>query len=66
MWELYTGHAAFRKLHMRQFYEAVILRNLRPLVPPAMPRDYQLLMERCWASGEQYSSTSTAQQYMGW
>jgi hypothetical protein len=33
-----------------QFFETVVLRNLRPMVPAGMPADYQLLMEHCWAS----------------
>ncbi|KAF8061383.1 roco8 [Scenedesmus sp. PABB004] len=50
MWEIYTGQAAFRKLHYGQYFEVVVLRNLRPLIPPGMPPDYQLLMEHCWAT----------------
>lgn len=33
-----------------QFYETVVLRNLRPLVPQGMAADYSLLMQHCWAS----------------
>jgi hypothetical protein len=33
-----------------QFYEHVVLRNLRPLLPAGMPADYSLLMQHCWAS----------------
>ncbi|KAF8061385.1 Acad10 [Scenedesmus sp. PABB004] len=50
MWEIYTGQAAFRKLHYAQFFEAIVMRNLRPLVPSGIPADYQLLMEHCWAT----------------
>lgn len=50
MWQLFVGHAAYRKLSHGQLMEAVVLRNLRPLVPPDMAADYRLLMERCWAS----------------
>eukprot|EP00775_Hariotina_reticulata_P002668 gene2668-2968_t len=51
LYELYTGTTAFRKLqHMGQFYETVVLHNLRPLVPQQMPADLRLLMEHCWAT----------------
>jgi hypothetical protein len=33
-----------------QFFETVVLRNLRPMIPQGMPADYQLLMEHCWAT----------------
>lgn len=48
--ELFTGEVAFQALHYGQFFETVVLRGLRPEVPGHMPDDYQLLMERCWAS----------------
>eukprot|EP00775_Hariotina_reticulata_P003316 gene3316-3593_t len=50
MWELHTGQPAFRKLQYGQFFETVVLRNLRPMIPQGMPADYQLLMEHCWAT----------------
>lgn len=33
-----------------QFYDYVVLQHLRPIVPPDMPADYELLMEACWAA----------------
>ncbi|KAF6266356.1 kinase-like domain-containing protein [Scenedesmus sp. NREL 46B-D3] len=33
-----------------EFFEHVVLRNLRPLLPAGMPADYSLLMQHCWAS----------------
>eukprot|EP00775_Hariotina_reticulata_P003313 gene3313-3589_t len=53
MWELYTGQQAFKKLQYGQFFETVVLRNLRPMIPQGMPADYQLLMEHCWATDPQ-------------
>eukprot|EP00878_Enallax_costatus_P018623 GHUV01019614.1.p1 GENE.GHUV01019614.1~~GHUV01019614.1.p1 ORF type:complete len:911 (+),score=211.03 GHUV01019614.1:148-2880(+) len=50
LWEIFTGQPAFRKLHYGQFFETVVLRNLRPMIPAGMPADYQLLMEHCWAT----------------
>jgi hypothetical protein len=35
---------ASRKLHYGQYFEAVVLRNERPPIPPGMPEDYSLLM----------------------
>lgn len=51
MWELYCGQNAFEKLqHPGQFYESVVLADLRPVIPPGMPADLQILMEHCWSS----------------
>jgi hypothetical protein len=50
VWELYTGQAAFRKLHVGQFFEAIVVRNLRPMIPGGMAADYQLLMQSCWSA----------------
>uniref|UniRef100_A0A383W352 Protein kinase domain-containing protein n=1 Tax=Tetradesmus obliquus TaxID=3088 RepID=A0A383W352_TETOB len=50
MWEMYTGTAAFKKLHYGQFFEYICLRNLRPLMPADAPKDYAILMESCWAA----------------
>ena len=50
VWELYTGQAAFRKLHVGQFFEAIVVRNLRPMIPRGMAADYQLLMQSCWSA----------------
>eukprot|EP00878_Enallax_costatus_P018455 GHUV01019427.1.p1 GENE.GHUV01019427.1~~GHUV01019427.1.p1 ORF type:complete len:578 (+),score=131.42 GHUV01019427.1:188-1921(+) len=50
MWEVYTCRVAFEKLHYGQFFETVVLQNLRPIVPQSMPMDYQLLMKKCWAA----------------
>lgn len=50
VWELYTGQAAFRKLHVGQFFEAIVVRNLRPMIPRGMSADYQLLMQSCWSA----------------
>lgn len=50
VWELYTGQAAFRKLHVGQFFEAIVVRNLRPIIPRGMAADYQLLMQSCWSA----------------
>ncbi|WIA16690.1 hypothetical protein OEZ85_013348 [Tetradesmus obliquus] len=50
MWEMYCREVAFRELHYGQFFEYVVLRDLRPKVPPSMPEDYRLLMERCWST----------------
>jgi hypothetical protein len=35
-----------RKLHYGQFFEYICLRNLRPLIPAEVPKDYAILMER--------------------
>jgi hypothetical protein len=40
----------FGRLHYGQFFETVVQRSLRPVVPPNMPRDYQALMTSCWAA----------------
>lgn len=51
MWELYTGEDAFQRLqHPGQFFETVVLNDLRPVIPQGMPADYQLLMQHCWAT----------------
>lgn len=51
MWELYhQGQAAFGKLHYGQFFETVVLRKVRPCVPPGMPPDYERVMRQCWAA----------------
>eukprot|EP00878_Enallax_costatus_P043713 GHUV01051772.1.p1 GENE.GHUV01051772.1~~GHUV01051772.1.p1 ORF type:complete len:370 (-),score=77.77 GHUV01051772.1:1193-2194(-) len=50
MWELYTGEQAFKNLHYGQFFESIVLNNVRPPLPPAMPADYLLLMDHCWAA----------------
>jgi hypothetical protein len=50
VWELYTGQPAFNKLHVGQFFEAVVVRNLRPKIPCGMAADYQLLMQSCWSA----------------
>jgi hypothetical protein len=41
---LLTCCAVHRKLHYGQYFEAVVLRNERPPIPPDMPEDYSLLM----------------------
>lgn len=34
MWELYTGEDAFQRLqHPGQFFETVVLQDLRPVIP---------------------------------
>lgn len=33
-----------------QFFECIVLKNMRPNVPEDMPRDYSLLMLSCWAT----------------
>lgn len=50
--QLYTGQEAFSKLLYCQFYEVVVLQDVRPLLPPpeVMPEDYQVLMQHCWAT----------------
>jgi hypothetical protein len=51
VWELYhQGQAAFGKLHYGQFFETVVLRKVRPCVPPGMPPDYERVMRQCWAA----------------
>uniref|UniRef100_A0A383WIW4 Protein kinase domain-containing protein n=1 Tax=Tetradesmus obliquus TaxID=3088 RepID=A0A383WIW4_TETOB len=50
MYQLYTGEEAFRNLHYGQFYNAIVVQGARPPVPPDMPSDYALLMQRCWAA----------------
>ena len=41
MWELYTGQLSFKNVHYAAFYETVVLRNVRPFIPPDMPEDYR-------------------------
>lgn len=36
-----------RNLHYGQFYNAIVVQGARPPVPPDMPSDYALLMQRC-------------------
>eukprot|EP00775_Hariotina_reticulata_P003757 gene3757-4016_t len=50
MWEIYTGQLSFKNVHYAAFYETVVLRNVRPFLPPDMPEDYRFLMEHCWAA----------------
>lgn len=51
VWELYhQGTQAFGKLHYGQFFETVVLRKVRPCVPPGMPPDYERVMRQCWAA----------------
>lgn len=51
VWELYhQGQPAFGKLHYGQFFETVVLRKVRPCVPPGMPPDYECVMRQCWAA----------------
>ncbi|WIA34787.1 hypothetical protein OEZ86_013090 [Tetradesmus obliquus] len=50
MYQLYTGEEAFRNLHYGQFYNAIVVQGARAPVPPDMPSDYALLMQRCWAA----------------
>lgn len=33
-----------------QFFETIVVNDLRPVVPPTMPQDYTTLMEHCWAT----------------
>lgn len=37
-------------LRAGQFFECIVLKNMRPNVPEDMPRDYSLLMLSCWAT----------------
>lgn len=46
MWEVFTCRAAFDKLHYGQFFETVVLQNLRPIVPSSVPQDYEILMKQ--------------------
>ncbi|WIA36739.1 hypothetical protein OEZ86_008009 [Tetradesmus obliquus] len=48
MHELFTGQAAFCHMRYGQIYSQVVLAGARPTLPPDMPDDYQLLMQRCW------------------
>jgi len=41
VWELYTGQLSFKNVHYAAFYETVVLRNVRPFIPPDMPEDYR-------------------------
>eukprot|EP00879_Flechtneria_rotunda_P026893 GHRR01028733.1.p1 GENE.GHRR01028733.1~~GHRR01028733.1.p1 ORF type:complete len:480 (+),score=149.90 GHRR01028733.1:863-2302(+) len=50
MWEVYTGQLAFPDLHYGQFYEAIVIRDMRPQVSQEVPPDYLLLMKHCWAT----------------
>jgi hypothetical protein len=60
VWELHNqGQAAFGKLHYGQFFETVVLRQVRPCVPTGMDPDYELLMRQCWA-GEPTDRPSTS------
>lgn len=36
-----------RNLHYGQFYNAIVVQGARAPVPPDMPSDYALLMQRC-------------------
>lgn len=60
MWELFTGQEAFGKLLYGQFFETIVVNDLRPVVPPSMPQDYTTLMEHAWATDP--SERPTAQQ----
>jgi hypothetical protein len=50
MWEVFTGGTAFAGAHYGEVFEAVVLRDARPPLPPGMPEPYALLMTRCWAT----------------
>ncbi|WIA34129.1 hypothetical protein OEZ86_012494 [Tetradesmus obliquus] len=58
MWTLFTNQPPFKKLHYGQYYEAICLQGLRPLIPANTPVDYKLLMEKCWSTDRQPSSQS--------
>lgn len=48
MWEVYTNDQAHGGLHYGAVVERVVVRGERPPVPPDMPKEYELLMQRCW------------------
>jgi hypothetical protein len=46
MFEVFTGQAAFGRMRYGQIYHQVVVLGARPVVPPDMPEDYELLMKR--------------------
>ncbi|KAF8058450.1 STY13 [Scenedesmus sp. PABB004] len=49
-WELWTGLDAFSKLSYGQFFQVVVLQDIRPLPPADMAHDYATLIAHAWAT----------------
>ncbi|WIA28752.1 hypothetical protein OEZ86_011286 [Tetradesmus obliquus] len=58
MHALYTGEQPFGKLLYGQFFETVVVNDLRPVVPDSMPQQYATLMEHCWATAPEQRPTA--------